>query len=171
MLRWLCEIGRVDILTETSLLSTYLCSPRSGHLQQVLHVFKYLWDNKRFKCVFDPRYIDINDNHLPPEKQAFNRATYMSELYPDAIDDKPKNKPWPRGRKVQITCFVDAEHAGKTLQEGPGQVLIYVNRAPIIWWSKLQNIAQCSTYESELVVIRLVIEMIRALKYRLWVFD
>ena len=46
MLRWTCEIGRIDILTETSLLSTYLTYPRIGHLHQALHVFKYLQDHK-----------------------------------------------------------------------------------------------------------------------------
>ena len=32
VLRWACEIGRVDILLETSLLSTHLASPCIGHL-------------------------------------------------------------------------------------------------------------------------------------------
>ena len=112
MLRWLCEIGRVDILTETSLLSTFLSSPRVGHLHQALHVFKYLKDHNRSRCVFDPRYVDINDNHLPLEDRAVNKAKYMSELYPDAGEDKPRNAPRPRGRAVQIICFVDADHEG-----------------------------------------------------------
>ena len=46
IMRWLCEIGRIDILTETFLLSTYLSCPRVGHLHQALHVFKYLKDHK-----------------------------------------------------------------------------------------------------------------------------
>ena len=65
VMRWLCEIGRLDILTETSLLSTYLACPRVGHLHQALYVFRYLKDHKRSKVVFDPRYVNINDNHLP----------------------------------------------------------------------------------------------------------
>ena len=40
IMRWLCEIRRLDILTETSLLSMYLSSPQIGHLHQALHVFK-----------------------------------------------------------------------------------------------------------------------------------
>ena len=42
IMTWLCEIGRIDILTEKSILATYLASPRLGHLHQALHVFKYL---------------------------------------------------------------------------------------------------------------------------------
>jgi hypothetical protein len=42
VLRWAVEIGRVDILLEVSLLSTYLAMPREGHLEQALHIFGYL---------------------------------------------------------------------------------------------------------------------------------
>ena len=65
IMKWLCDIGRINILTETSLLSTYLSCPQVVHLHQALHVFKYLKDHKRSKCVFDPTYVDINDDHLP----------------------------------------------------------------------------------------------------------
>ena len=42
ILRWATEIGRVDILTELSLLSSYQASPRRGHLEQVIHIFAFL---------------------------------------------------------------------------------------------------------------------------------
>ena len=171
ILRWLCEIGRVDILTETSLLYSYLSCPRMGHLHQALHVFKYLKDHNISRCVFDPRYVDINDNHLPSEDRAVSKAKYMSELYPDAREDRPRNAPRPRGRAVQITCFVDADHAGnKITRRSRTGVLIYVNRSPIIWWTKRQNTVECSTYGAELVAMRLAVEMIKALKYKLWMF-
>jgi hypothetical protein len=32
ILRWCLELGRIDIITEASMLSTYLCFPREGHL-------------------------------------------------------------------------------------------------------------------------------------------
>ena len=38
VLRWAAEIGRVDILTELSMLSAYQASPRQGHLEQVYHI-------------------------------------------------------------------------------------------------------------------------------------
>ena len=89
---------RIDILTETSLLSTYLSSPRVGHLHQALHVFKYLKDHKRSNIVFDPTYVDINDDHLPFEERASFKAKYMKELYPDATEEVPPNAPKPRGK-------------------------------------------------------------------------
>ena len=39
VLRWVCDIGRVDILLETLLLSTYLACPRLVHLEQVIQIF------------------------------------------------------------------------------------------------------------------------------------
>ena len=171
ILRWLCEIGRLDILTETSLLSTYLTCPRVGHLHQALHVFKYLSDHKRSKVVFDPNYVDINDNHLPHEERAINKAKFMSELYPDAVEEIPTNAPKPRGRPVQITCFVDADHGGdKITRRSRTGVLIMINKAPIMWYSKRQNTVETSTYGSELVAMRLAVEMIKALKYKLRMF-
>jgi hypothetical protein len=38
ILRWAYELGRVDIATEVSLLSSYLTLPREGHLQHVYHI-------------------------------------------------------------------------------------------------------------------------------------
>jgi hypothetical protein len=38
MLRWVVEIGRVDIITEVSMLSSHLAMPREGHLEEVFHI-------------------------------------------------------------------------------------------------------------------------------------
>ena len=171
IMTWLCEIGRIDILTEKSLLATYLASPRLGHLHQALHVFKYLKHHGRSKCVFDPSYVDINDGHLPIEEQAATRAKFMKELYPDAMEYRPQNAPKPKGARVQITCFVDADHAGdQVTRRSRTGILIYVNKAPIMWYSKRQNTVETSTYGSELVAMRLAVDMIKALKYKLWMF-
>ena len=39
MLHWAVELGRVDILLETALMSTHLALPRRGHLEQLYHIF------------------------------------------------------------------------------------------------------------------------------------
>jgi hypothetical protein len=39
ILRWMCELGRVDILVPVALLSRFLTAPRSGHLNQCFHIF------------------------------------------------------------------------------------------------------------------------------------
>lgn len=62
VLRWICELGRVDILVAVSMLSRYVVSPREGHLQQVFHVFAYLKHHKRSKMVFDDSEPIFDEN-------------------------------------------------------------------------------------------------------------
>ena len=59
VLRWACEIGRVDILLETSLFSTHLAPPRIGNLEQVFHIFGYLKDSSKLKLGFDSGHLKI----------------------------------------------------------------------------------------------------------------
>jgi hypothetical protein len=48
------ELGRIDIITEVSMFSTYLCLPREGHLEAVFRVFAYLGLHHNARVVFDP---------------------------------------------------------------------------------------------------------------------
>ena len=41
ILRWIVELGRVDIATEVSLLASPVALPRKGHLQTVFHIYAY----------------------------------------------------------------------------------------------------------------------------------
>jgi hypothetical protein len=54
VLRWSVELGRIDIYTETALLSQHLALPRVGHLETVYHVFAYLNRHERSSIIFDP---------------------------------------------------------------------------------------------------------------------
>jgi hypothetical protein len=38
VMRWMVELGRVDIATEISLLSSHLAYPCVGHLEVALHI-------------------------------------------------------------------------------------------------------------------------------------
>ena len=49
-------------------------------------------------------------------------------------------------------------------------VLIYLNKAPIIWYSKKQNTVETSTFGSEFVAMRQAFEMVKALSYKLRMF-
>jgi hypothetical protein len=41
VLRWACELGRVDMV-EVLMLSSHNAMPREGHLEAVYHIFAYL---------------------------------------------------------------------------------------------------------------------------------
>ena len=42
VLRWMVELGQVDIATEVSLLSSHVALPREGHLETIFHLYAYL---------------------------------------------------------------------------------------------------------------------------------
>ena len=39
ILRWIVELGRVEICLEVSLMSSHLALPREGHLDKLFHIF------------------------------------------------------------------------------------------------------------------------------------
>jgi hypothetical protein len=59
-LRWCVELVRIDIITEVSMLSTLLCMPREGHLDDLYHLFAYLSLHHNARVVFDPTYPDVD---------------------------------------------------------------------------------------------------------------
>ena len=104
ILRWICELGRLDILTPVSMLSRYLVSAREGHLDQVFHVFAYLKSYDRSTMVFDDTEPNIDE-------KSFVNCNWK-EFYPDAKEAVPTDMPEPRGNPVIMSTFVDADHAG-----------------------------------------------------------
>jgi hypothetical protein len=81
-LRWAVELGRVDILLETSLMSTYMAMPRSGHLEQLYRMFGYLKAKPKRKIAFDPAHPPINERMFKEyDWQDFYRG--VTEAIPD----------------------------------------------------------------------------------------
>ena len=69
------------------------------------------------------------------------------DFYPDASDPVPTNMPKPRGHSVSINCFVDSDHAGDLgNRRSHSGVVIYLQSAPIIWYSKKQTTIETSTH-------------------------
>ncbi len=61
VLRWAAELGRVDLLLETSLMSAHLALPRIGHLEQVMHMFAYLHEYPTRNIAFEPAHPKIDE--------------------------------------------------------------------------------------------------------------
>jgi hypothetical protein len=90
ILRWCVELGRIDIITEILMLSTYLCSPREGHLEAVFHVFAYLGLHHNARVVFDPTYPAV-------DMGTFIKTDWKS-MYGDVKEMIPSDAPIPRGK-------------------------------------------------------------------------
>jgi hypothetical protein len=112
---------------------------------------------------FDDTYVDWNEEEFPQHD--------WTNFYRGAVDHIPPNMPEPRGNEVQINCFVDGDHAGNRItRRSHTGVLIFVNRAPIVWYSKSQNTVESSTFGSEFIATKIAVELVEALRYKLRMF-
>ena len=50
------EIGRVDIITEVSMMESQMAMSREGHLEAVLHMLAFLRQKQNYRMPFDPTY-------------------------------------------------------------------------------------------------------------------
>jgi hypothetical protein len=157
VLRWMVELGRIDILTEVSMLAAYSGAPRAGHMAAVLHLFAYLKKHGRSKMVFDPTMVD----HPPHPSYDWKDFYKGKELIPPDL-------PTPRGNLVQTTCFVDSDHAGDLVsRRSRTGVLIFCNMAPIVFYSKKQGSIEGSSFGSEFSAMKTGVELVEGLRYKL----
>ena len=158
VLRWAVELGRIDICTEVSIMSGFNAAPREGHLEAVMHIYAWLKCHTRSKVVLDPDYVIHNEVEEPE----------WSEFYPNAEEILPPDMPEPLGNPVQMTTFVDSDHAGdKVTRRSRTGVLIFLNRAPIVWFSKKQNSIETSSFGSEFTAMKVGVEISEGLRYKL----
>ena len=165
ILRWAVELGRVDIFYEVSCLSQYQANPREGHLETIYHIFAYLKNHNNLgRIVYDPEKPGIDES-------AFESNKDWTAMYGEVEEEVPSNAPEPLGLSAVVSAFVDANHAGNVVtRRSHSGILIYVNNAPVIWYSKRQNTVEAATFGSELVALRICKEMIVALRYKLRMF-
>jgi hypothetical protein len=160
VLRWMCELGRIDILVPVSMLSRYLAAPRLGHLEQTFHIFAYLKVNGKSALVFDDSLPHIDEDRFSP--------CDWTEFYPGAGEPEPPRAPELRGNSVTMSAFVDADHAGcRVTRRSHSGILIFLNRAPILWYSKRQNTVESSTFGSEYIAMKIGCDLIEGLRYKL----
>ena len=167
VLRLATELGRVDILFEVSLLSQYQACPREGHMNQVMRIFAYLKKKDKWSLYMDFRPWEVKDNQERSNVEDFKL------IYRDAKEEFPHQSrmPEPRGMSVETTAYVDASHAAnkKTRRSHTGY-LIFVNSAPVLWYSKRQNTVEASTFGSEFIALKACVEAITHLRYKLRMF-
>ena len=163
--RWAIELGRIDIHLEVSLLSQYQASPREGHLEALYHVFAFLKKHQDLGVIaYDPKTPPIDES-------VFEHNVDWTSIYGEVEEELPPKMPKPHGNKVVISAFVDANHAGNVVtRRSHTGIIIFVQNAPIIWYSKRQNTVEAATFGSEFVALRICKEMIVALRTKLRLF-
>ena len=161
VLRWMVEMGRIDITCEVSMMSSFVAMPREGHLQQLYHMFAYLKSHHNARLVFDPSYPEVNDEDFPKKN--------WSMIYGESLkEDIPPNAPEPLGMEFVIRAYVDADHAGdKITRRSRTGLVVFLNSSPIYWLSKKQASVETSSFGSEFVAMKNSCEYLRGLRYKL----
>ena len=161
ILRWSIELGRIDIITKVSLLSSFNVNPREGHLEAAYCIFDYLYNHMNGgRVVFDDSLPKVNEEQF--------KEVNWKNAYGDVTEDLPTNMPEARGNAVIISMFTDAAFAGDLVtRRSQSGILIFINRAPITWYSKRQNTVEASTFGSEFIALRVVCEMNDGPQYKL----
>lgn len=160
VLRWLVEMGRIDITMEVSAMSSFVAMPREGHMQQLYRMFSYLKSNHNARLVLDPSYPDL-------DLDAFEKKDWSS-YYGNGKELLPPNAPKALGREFIIRAQVDASHAGcKLTRRSRTGFIVLLNNAPVHWYSKKQGSCEISTFGSEFVAMKNCVEYLRGLRYKL----
>ena len=117
--------------------------------------------NNSSDIVFDPTEPEIDINK-------FTREDFSATPYGECKEEIPSNAPEPRGVTFTMRAFVDSDHAGNmiTRQSRTG-FLIFLNNAPIYWFSKKQGSCETSSFGSEFNAMKSCCEYVRGLRYKL----
>ena len=161
VLRWMVELGRIDITVEVSMMSSHLALPRQGHLEQVYHMFSYLDKHHNAEMPFDPTVPEIDEG-------SFEAQDWSDSVYGEIKEHLPSNMPPPLGKGFRMTAYVDSDHAGDLVtRRSRTGFLVFLNMAPIYWMSKKQTTCETSTFGSEFVALKQATEYVRGLRYKL----
>ena len=161
VLRWIVELGRADISMETSALASMMASPRVGHLNAVYHMFAFLKVKHNGVMVFDPTEPDIDTSQ-------FTMEDWSASAYGECKEDMPPNAPESRGLGFTMRAFVDSDHAGDTItRRSRTGFIIFLNSAPIYWYSKKQGSVETSSFGAEFIAMKQCCEYVRGLRYKL----
>ena len=160
ILRWATELGRVHILHEVSIMSQYQASPREGHMDQLMHILGYLKRKPKTSLFMDPGLPNINYQDFKTNKNDFK------EYYREAKEMKPHRMPKPRGKPVITTAYVDASFgSNRVTRRSHTGFIIFVNRAPVKWYSKKQSTIESSAFSAEYIALKTCVEEIEHIRF------
>ena len=108
MLNWIVCLGRMDVAFAVTSLSRFSACPRKGHLSRLLRIFGFLKKYKNRRIVInsdDPIVIGGKD------VLKLNFQDLLQSQYPDATEEIDCKVPKPLVAEMDITVFVDSDHA------------------------------------------------------------
>ena len=163
VLRWIVELGRIDICLEVSLLSSHVALPRVDHLRHLLRIFGYLSVHHNAEIVFDSSDPVINESDYEVKDWTASEFGHVQGKEP-----LPPNAPEPRGCGFTIRAKVDADHASDSVtRRSRTGFIVFLQSSPIYWHSRKQTSVESSSFGSEFVAMKQCCEYLRGLRYKL----
>ena len=133
---------------ETSAMASMMALPREGHLQQVYRMFAFLKCKHNSVMVFYHTEPDL-------DLSLFQDEDWSSAPYGNCKEEIPSNAPDPRGLGFTMRADVDADHAGdSTTRRSRTGFIVWLNSAPIYWYSKKQGPCETSSFASEFIAMK-----------------
>ena len=74
---------------------------------QALHILKYLAIHNKNDLAFN-----TCNQRVTIDQDIQSKAQTMKNLYVGSGEEIPPNAPKPRGKPVQVNCFVNSDHVG-----------------------------------------------------------
>ena len=149
MLRWMVEIGRVDIITEVSMMASEMATPRKVRLEAVLNLFVFIRQNYNSRMNFDPTYPTINMIDFKECK--------WKDFYSELKQVTPPNASEKRGKEFDPRWYVDSNNTGeKKARRSYYVFFIFLNKALIQWFSKKLSMIEMSMFGEEFVDVTIV---------------
>ena len=125
-------------------------------------MFAFLKAKHNGVMVFDPT------EPLIDESQFKSNEDWSATPYGSCEESLPPNMPKPKGLGFTMRAFVDSDHAGDSItRRSRTGFLIFLNSAPIYWYSRKQGSCETSSFGSEFIAMKTCCEYIRGLRYKL----
>jgi hypothetical protein len=89
-------------------------------------------------------------------------------MYGEVKEALPPDAPLPFGKEVDLSLYVDSDHAGEkfTRRSWTGLV-IYLNMAPVVWFFNQQPTVDSSVFGAEFFAMKNGGDTVRGLRYKL----
>ncbi len=158
--QWAIALGRFDIQYATNALARFSMIPREGHKKRTLRLFGYLKHHPKGKTIFDATPLDLSN---------FKFENYdWTDLYPFAQEHIPDIIPITYNKTLQLTILVDASHAScyETRRSSTG-IIVILGCTVIKTYCKKQQTVESSTCGSEVLALRLAVEIALEIRYKL----
>ena len=150
-------MGRIDIISDVSMLASQLALPQEGHFEVVFHIFGYLKFRHNARMVFYPTY--------PTGYMSMFQEHDWCGFYSDVNEAIPPNTPEPSDKEVDLRIFFDPHHSvDKLTRKSITGYIIFLNNYPIAWLSNKQATTETSVFGADFVAVNIGMETLQGLQ-------